>query len=246
MIAEVATSDCEALRGERGIALILALMALLLLTAIGLTLAVQSSVEVQSAVNYRWSRKALHNAEAGIAVGQSVLGELSWTYALPQARQPWHEVGERPRPRVAGLSDTADSGEEPSRDYELGVCDQAGNGMGYGVVLFDGERAYQNVSEIYGQVLDGSFTLWVRRPLVFDADGARRDYPRDDVLILVSEGRAPTASPGLPATQARQIVEVTLYASPMGVTIGPPSFVYSQAVVAATTTPFKVGSSVCR
>jgi hypothetical protein len=239
-------SDCEARRGERGIALILALMALALLTLIGLTLALQSSVEVQSSVNYRWSRKALYNAEAGIAVGQTVLRELSWTYALPQARQPWDEVGERPRPRVAGLSDAAESGEELSRDYELGACDRAGNGMGYGVVLFDGDRAYQDVSEIYDHVLDGSFTLWVRRPLVFGADGATLDYPRDDVLILVSEGRAPTASPGLPASQARQVVEVTLYASQMGVTIGPPPFAYSQAVVAATTTPFKVGSSVCR
>jgi len=229
-------------------ALVLALLALLVLTALGLTLAAITASETQCAVNYRWSRKAFYNAEAGIAVGRFVLTELSWTYALPPAREPWRPDADPARRRRADPPGTfaPSASATPGRDYEMAACDIRGNGMGYGVVLFDGSRTYQSVSEIYNHQLDGAFTLWVRRPVIYQPDGKAQDYPNDDVLILVSEGVAPAASPSLPASQARQIIEVTLYSGYRGVTVGPPPFAFSQAAAAATTTPFKVGSSVCR
>jgi hypothetical protein len=234
---------------ERGIALILALMALLVLTAIGLTLATITASETQAAVNYRWSRKAFYNAEAGIAVGRVVLSDLSWTYALPPARGPWEPDASpagRPlvdeKPAAFATSTTAPAG----RDYEMAACDKRGNGTGYGVVLFDGNTTYQDVSEVYGHTLDGAFTLWVRRPLSYEPDGKTRDYPFDDVLILVSEGVAPAVNPNLALSQAREVIEVTLYSSYQGVTVGPPPLSILQPAVSATTTPFKVGSSACR
>ena len=51
--------------GEGGFALILAILALLLLTFLGLTLAATTSTELQIATNYRWSQQALYNARSG-------------------------------------------------------------------------------------------------------------------------------------------------------------------------------------
>jgi hypothetical protein len=230
---------------ERGMALVLALGALLVLTVIGLSLAAISTIEVQCAANYRWSRKAFYNAEAGIAIGQTVLSDLSWTYALPSARTPWPPeppggAGHR-APFAAGRALTG----EPSRDHELAGCDERGNGMGYGVVLFDGTRQYQNVAQVQGHQLDGAFTLWVRRPVIVGADGTMADYPHDDVLILVSEGVAPVARSGLVIAQASQVIEVTLYSSYTGVSIGPPLLANPSSPVVMATRPYKLGSSVC-
>jgi hypothetical protein len=230
-------------RGERGIALVLALMALLLLTAIAMTLAMSSALEVQSAVNYRWSRKAYYNAESGVAVGRVVLGEMTWAYALPPARPPWR-AGDTPW--RAPLPAAASGSSQQTRDYEMAACDVTGNGMGYGLVLADEATTYQDVNEVAGQTFDGAFTLWVRRPLVYQPDGRTADYPYNDVLILVSEGVAPSVAPGQAMAQAAQVIEVTLHTGLQGVMLGPPAFPLTPLDVALTTTPFKVGSSVCR
>jgi len=47
---------------ERGFALILAILALMLLTFLGLTLATSTSTELRIATNYRWNQQALYNA----------------------------------------------------------------------------------------------------------------------------------------------------------------------------------------
>ena len=52
-------------RSERGFALVLAILALMLLTFLGLTLAATTSTELKIASNYRWSQQARYNAEAG-------------------------------------------------------------------------------------------------------------------------------------------------------------------------------------
>jgi hypothetical protein len=224
--------------------LILALLALMILTVLGLTLAASSATEVQTAANFRWSRKAFYNAEAGVEVGRFVLSRLSWTYALPKRRlQPWQRgpSSGQVAPARSAIGATYTVG--PSRDLEMAECDRLGNGMGYGIVLFDGKTSYQNVATLSDQALDGAFTLWVRRPLVFQSDGSMRDYDRDDVLILVSEGVAPAAEPGVSIPAAAEIIEVTLYSSLSGVTVGPPA--YANPVLTTSTIPFKVGSAVC-
>ena len=58
---------------EAGMALVLAIMALMLLTFLGLTLAATTSTELQIATNYRWSEQARYNAEAGVEAGKVIL-----------------------------------------------------------------------------------------------------------------------------------------------------------------------------
>ena len=70
-------------------ALVLAIMALMLLTFLGLTLATTTSTELQIATNYRWSQQALYNAEAGIEAAKAILRSMpvgtSWATLLPIA-----------------------------------------------------------------------------------------------------------------------------------------------------------------
>ena len=53
------TSMAERMRDERGFALIVALLALVLLTFLGLTMTLTTSTELQISTNYRWSQQAL-------------------------------------------------------------------------------------------------------------------------------------------------------------------------------------------
>src|SRR5207245_4199528 len=73
-------------KSEAGFALILAMLALILLTFLGLTLTLTTSTELHIASNYRWSPQALYNAEAGIEIGKRYLQESEWRTFLPDAR----------------------------------------------------------------------------------------------------------------------------------------------------------------
>jgi hypothetical protein len=210
---------------EGGFALVLALLALLLLTFLGLTLAVTTSTELQIATNYRWSQQAVYAAEAGVEAGKAVLRNVAWVNVLPPARTtPWTGAGTPTQGGGAVWPSNASR-----RDYEGWQCDQRGNGMGYGVVLDDSTTAspYQYKSSILGQSINGAFTLWVRRPLHYLPDGTTVDFgetnlPATEIdnsnLILVSEGVAPfrggfdtnLASSG----KAVHVIEVALSQTP--------------------------------
>jgi type IV pilus assembly PilX-like protein len=210
-------------RGQAGFALLLALLALLLLTFLGLTLAATTSTELQIATNYRWSRQAYYNAEAGIEVGKALLQTMNWNLVLPPARavtwQPVLAPGSSPAAPLAPYA-RPDKGGHPTRNYEMGVCDVRGGHVGYGVVLDDGgaDAPYQNVTTIFGQTLAGTFTLWVRRGLDGVDENTLQDKPDvgDEVdLILTSEGSAPyeraMASNALAGAQkAVALIETTL------------------------------------
>lgn len=208
--------------GAAGFALILAILSLLLLTFLGLTLAVTTSTELQIATNYRWSQQALYNAEAGVEAGKALLSNMNWASIVWTARAPtprgWDGVT---APSVIGATApraTNDEWGNPSRNFENWECDERGNGVGFGVVLDDGsaEAPYQYKSTIFGQPLSGAFTLWVRRPTEFRPDGSLQDWDDDDdTLIVVVEGIAPytggNATSSLAgAYRAVQKVEVTL------------------------------------
>ncbi len=64
-------------KGEQGFALVLAILALMLLTFLGLTLATTTSTELQIATNYRWGQQALYNAEAGLEAGKVILARTA-------------------------------------------------------------------------------------------------------------------------------------------------------------------------
>lgn len=186
---------------ESGFALILSLLALLLLTTMGLALSNSTSVELQISSNQRWSESARYNAEAGIEYGKSLLmASADWTALLPPAR-PEAAIPDWLPTAWDGASEAAPTGSptvgRATRDFENWQCDEKGYGMGYGVVFDDGGAggAEEYRSQIGGVVLNGAFTLWVRRPVMWnggDGEGANlQDYPTNDALVLVSEGVAP-------------------------------------------------------
>jgi hypothetical protein len=193
----------SSVRSDAGFALVLALLALLLLTFLGLTLAVTTSTELQIATNYRWSEQARYVAEAGIEAGKLILRETAaWEGIVPPARTASWSGGSAPSwtPVPAARANV--------RDYENADCDMAGNGMGYGRVLDDGGIPQQYVGRFGNQDLNGAFTLWVRRPYHYLPDGNTIDWggplttpiavdPDNNNLVLVAEGVAPFTSAAL-------------------------------------------------
>jgi Tfp pilus assembly protein PilX len=74
-------------RGEEGFALILAILALMLLTSLGLSLSTTTSTELQIATNQRWAKQARYNAEAGVEFAKEILSATpNWNDILPPAR----------------------------------------------------------------------------------------------------------------------------------------------------------------
>ena len=195
---------------ERGFALVLAILSLMLLTFLGLTLATTTSTELQIATNYRWSQQALYNAEAGIEAARILLAKAAtvniatkWQTILPPRRMS----GTVPLTWIEGGA-TLPTGFSPSgRDFERSDCDTRG-GVGYGVVLNADSQRWENVSSFESFSLNGAFTLWIRRDLDVGNDGKYQDSDRDDMLIIVSEGVAPYAVAGNAFTQARQASRV--------------------------------------
>ena len=210
--------DC---RHEQGFALILAILALMLLTFLGLTLATTTSTELRIATNYRWNTQALYNAEAGIEAGKRILQTLSWLQVLPAKRLPdW--TPDATLPLAAPVTSSPIIGLVGTRNFEMGDCDRLGNGIGYGAILNDGTNTFENVTIVPGltaaPALNGAFTLWVRRPVVRGA--AAGTYADDDngglndTMVLTAEGIAPysgAASSALTRSNlARRIIEVSV------------------------------------
>jgi Tfp pilus assembly protein PilX len=188
-----------AVAGESGFALIVALLALLLLTFLGLTLATTTSTEMQIAANYRWAQQAFYMAEGGLEIAKRQLrAQSTWNIFVPPAR-PVAAMGSIP----VGWPPTG-----ATRDFENNQCDAAGH-EGYGVVLsLAGFGVWENQNVLLGQQLDGSFTIWVRRPVSPNNDGILADYANDDRLVVTAEGTAPyrgTAAGGNVAIQRRAV-----------------------------------------
>ncbi len=196
----------EARHGERGFALVLAILSLMLLTFLGLTMATTTSTELQIATNYRWSQQALYNAEAGLEVARVVLSKAAnvttqWQTTLPPARtSAW---------APAPLPLTAPAFTVQGRDYERYDCDSRGAGVGYGLVLVDvaGVR-YENSTDYAAHALNGAFTVWIRRPLKTDNAGQYSDEPLNDRLVIVSEGVAPYRGTNDAFTRSHQALRV--------------------------------------
>ncbi len=204
-------------RSEAGFALVLAILALMLLTFLGLTLAVSTSTELQIATNYRWSRQAFYNAEAGLEAGKLIRANSPlWVSLVPNNRATaWAPTT---LPSIPGPPSWSGSA---VRDFESQSCDTTG-GEGYGVVLNAsapgaGAQAWENVSTFMGQPLNGAFTLWVRREIQAQPGGL--GLVIDDAtnppttLVLTAEGVAPYVGAGTAftkANQARQLLEMSV------------------------------------
>lgn len=219
--------------GQEGFALILALLALMLLTSLGLSLSTTTSTELQIATNHRWSEQARYNAEAGIEFGLQILTTIpNWETILPARRTaaPWSATTAVGAAAANAALNRPDAWGNPSRNFENWSCDSRGFGQGYGVILDDGTGSpTQYQTNVGGLPLNGAFTLWVRRPVMWSLTNPNQleDYPGTDaagnpnpapapgfgVMILVAEGVAPF-TPGLAtagsANRATQIIELVL------------------------------------
>ncbi|HET6900183.1 MAG TPA: pilus assembly PilX N-terminal domain-containing protein [Vicinamibacteria bacterium] len=179
-------------RSEAGFALVVALLALMMLTFLGLTLAMTTSTELQIATNYRWGQQALYNAEAGLEVAKAVMinvgdGQL----LLPEPRAGVWDPNTVPSPVPASAKPVARFA--AVRNFEGFDCDRWGNGTGYGQVLTDPNNAlnpYQNVRTAFGQRLNGGFTVWIRRELILTGN-TFSDNPVGESITVTSEGSAP-------------------------------------------------------
>jgi hypothetical protein len=181
--------------GAEGFALILAMLALMLLTTLGIALSLTTTTEVQIAANYKWSQQALYNAEAGLEAGKAILSRIpgeDWTGIMPGRRNEGWTMAEQKNAPPAPVDSSAE------RNFENGGCDSRGAGVGYGTVLSHGGTRWENVSSVGGERLPGAFTLWIRRPVVLmqasAADGSAQytDYSEDNgTAILTAEGTAP-------------------------------------------------------
>jgi Tfp pilus assembly protein PilX len=236
VMAQVKTAKTA--RGEAGFALVLAILSLMLLTFLGLTLATTTSTELQIATNYRWSLQALYNAEAGIELGKRYLRQIEWQTVLPPARPSGaslEDYANNDSGYPAGNCAQGNNAGCPTpwltratRSFENYACDQtsqvaaAAGFQGYGVVLDDVNFAvpFENVTTFLGESLNGNFTLWIRRPYALSPQGAQGgvyliDEPRNDELILTSEGIAPYSGASAmtqfgQAHRAMRILEVKL------------------------------------
>jgi hypothetical protein len=206
----MSTRQREVKGRESGFALVVALLSLLLLTFLGLTLATTTSTELQIANNYRWSRQAYYNAEAGLEITKRFLrNQTVWSILVPPARA-YGQTGVLPTWTLA----RADINGVASRNFENRDCDTvaiAGNsagGQGYGVVLDFGTFAfpYQNMTTfVTGNSIPGTATVWLRRPPEFDPAGqGTRDYQKDDQLVVTVEGTAPFVNAAAGTTYAFQ------------------------------------------
>jgi len=213
---------------ERGFALILAILALMLLTFLGLTLATSTSTELRIATNYRWNQQALYNAEAGVEAGKRILQNLNWTRILPRAnRGTWNPAALTLPVAAPATTSYPLANVQGTRNWEMGNCDKLGNGVGFGAILHDEAgtpNVYENVSIVPGftspPALNGAFTLWIRRPVIRDTVTAG-NYQDDtnggleDVMVMTAEGVAPysgTAVQGAVARNnlARRLIEVSV------------------------------------
>lgn len=187
----------EPVGGSGGFALILAILALLLLTFLGLTLATTTSTELQIASNYRWSQQAAYNAEAGIEVAKVALrNTVNWGSVLPVARGGgWTMLAPAAQPLAPLGMPLTDVNGTPLRHWQNWSCDDRGADTGYGLVLNDpvqGPLQYITTPFAGGPSLNGAFTVWVRRDTtLFPATGQIQDNGANTTLVLTSEGIAP-------------------------------------------------------
>ncbi len=201
---------------SEGSAFVISILVLFVLTVLGLALMLTTSTEKDIAINYRWGEQAFFNADAALEYGKNVLASYAllnadFTAILPPARNDatvpadtaaWgtaHPDGLACNPTAGGC-----------RDYQYFVdqCQPGGGGpctrtyIGRVLRRQDGTQAMWDFRLPVGTVgdldndgaadIEGTYTLWVRRPII-----GTRDYGslpnENDRVILTAEGTAPGA-----------------------------------------------------
>jgi hypothetical protein len=207
---------------EEGSAFVISILVLFVLSVLGMALMLTTTTEKDIAINYRWGEQAFFNADAALEYGKNVLGDYllrdgNFKAVLPPARddvrvasaaEPWGTA----RPD-AGSCNPSSPG---CRDYQYFVDHCPPGAPGPCVRVYIGkvlERTDRTPVQydfrlpggvVAGDVdgdgvadLEGTVTLWVRRPVVGTRDYGATDIDNPDGLhdrvILTAEGTAPGA-----------------------------------------------------
>jgi hypothetical protein len=202
---------------NEGSAFVISILVLFVLSVLGLALMLTTTTEKDIAINYRWGEQAFFNADAALEYGKNVLASYAaastdFRAILPPARAD-ATVVDNTQPRNVAHPDGAacDPASAGCRDYQYFIdqCPPGGGGpctrifIGRVLPRPDGTLAMWDFRAPAGTPgdldndgnpdIEGTFTLWVRRPLVGTRDyGSMPD--EDDRIILTAEGTAPNAA----------------------------------------------------
>lgn len=208
-----------------GSAFVISILVLFVLSVLGMALMLTTTTEKDIAINYRWGEQAFFNADAALEYGKNVLGSYllndgNFARVLPPARDdvtvpsdatPWGAA------LPVGDPDACDITMPGCREYQYYAdrCPQGGGGpcvrVYIGKVLRrpDGTLAQYDfrlpnpgvAGDLDGDGapdVEGTVTLWVRRPIVGTKDYGAPDFDNPggihDRVILTAEGTAPGAA----------------------------------------------------
>lgn len=205
---------------QEGSAFVISVLVLFILSVLGIALMLTTTTEKDIAVNYRWGEQAFFNADAALEYGKNILAAYlvendDFAAILPPPR-PDVTVSSSAAPWGDALPESTCNPSSPGcRDYQYYAdrCPPDGTDcvrvyIGRVLPRLDGTLAQYDFRQPDGAIpgdlngdgtaeLEGTTTLWVRRPIV-----GRQDYgmPSDglaaglhDRAILTAEGTAPGA-----------------------------------------------------
>ena len=225
---------------DEGSAFVISILVLFVLSVLGLALMLTTTTEKDIAINYRWGEQAFFNADAALEYGKNVLASYALVNSdfsailppprtdatVPDPNQPWgvaHPDGGACNPSAPGCRDY---------QYFIDQCPTPATCtriyIGRVLIRQDGTSAmwdFRAPAGIAGdldndgaQDIDGTYTLWIRRPVVGTrdygilADGTLQPNENDRV-ILTAEGTAPGmmgAGAGRPTSLRRLEMSIRL------------------------------------
>ena len=210
---------------DEGSAFVISILILFVLSVLGMALMLTTTTEKDIAINYRWGEQAFFNADAALEYGKNVLGDYllrdgNFQNALPPARDdvivanssaPWGRLTPG-RPASLRRPEQSPGAATTSTSWTIALPAAAGPCVRVyiGRVLLrpDGTPTQYDFRLPGGVVpgdvdgdniadLEGTTTLWVRRPVVGTRDYGVSDSINPnglhDRVILTAEGTAPGA-----------------------------------------------------
>ncbi len=236
--ASGASAKTQVRSGERGSAFVISILVLFVLSVLGLALMLTTTTETDISVNYRYGEMAFFNADAALEYGKNVLASYAvldgdFVNALPPPRGPGGPILMNAPPIEAGV-DCGDASVAGCRDYQYFIDRDVNVRIYIGRVLRDpvstdpiqfdfrdpGNGIRGDIDEDGNIDIEGTVTLWVRRPLAGDQDygydGAIAEGVAHDRVILTAEGTAPNwqgAQAGQPGSLRRLEMTVRIPSS---------------------------------
>ena len=213
--------SARAFSRDDGSAFVISILVLFVLSVLGMALMLTTTTETDIAVNYRWGEQAFFNADAALEYGKNVLGAHllnngDFAALLPPARGDVTVAGsgEAWGAALPPDPDACNPTTSGCRHYQYFVdrCQPDGSGpcvriyIGRVLTRPDGSLAQWDFrlpgASVSGDLdgdgnadVEGSITLWARRPIVGSRDygipTALDPLGRNDRVILTAEGTAP-------------------------------------------------------